>query len=111
MASFVIETYVSGGDSGRFADDVVGIGEAARRLGAVPAVQHLRSYLVPSDEMGFHVIEAEDAVEVSRVARLASVEVERIVRVIGIDPADSGTDGRGSWRRVEASGHDRGELR
>jgi len=96
MASFVIETYVSGGDSVRFADDVAGIGAAARTLGAVPAVHHVRSYLVPSDEMGFHVLEAETATEVSRVASLASVEVERIVRVIGIDPADLGTDGRGS---------------
>jgi len=89
MTSFVVETYVSGGDADRFAADVGGIRAAVGSV--VPAagrLTHVRSYLVPSDEMGFHVIEAESADDIVRVTELASIEVERIVAAIGVGPDD-----------------------
>ena len=110
MASFVVETYVSGGDAVRFADEVAGIGAAAKAQGSRGLIEYVRSYLVPSDEMGFHVIEAETAADVARVTRLAGIEVERIVRVIGVEPAEPATDGR-PWSRFEASAQARPDRR
>jgi hypothetical protein len=92
MTSFVVETYVSEGDADRFAADVIGIRAAVESV--VPAagrLSHVRSYLVPSDEMGFHVIEAESPDDIVRVTALASIDVERIVAAIGVGP-DQATD-------------------
>jgi hypothetical protein len=83
MASFVVETYVPGGDLDRFVVDVDGI-RAASASGVGGAVHHVRSYLVPSDEMGFHVVEADTADDVARLTDLARLEVERIVQAIGV---------------------------
>jgi hypothetical protein len=89
MASFVVETYVPDGDQARFAVDVDGIRAVIAALDAGPA-RLIRSYLVPTDEMGFHVIEAASSDDVERIARLARVEVERVVGVIGVGPATVG---------------------
>lgn len=86
MASFVVETYVPGGNLDRFVVDVDGI-RAASASSAGGAVHHIRSYLVPSDEMGFHVVEADTADDVARLTDLASLEVERIVQAIGVGGA------------------------
>lgn len=82
MPSFVVETYVPSGDAGRFAADVDGLREAAVADGG--AASHIRSYLAPGDEMGFHVVEAASIAVVARVAALAGVEAERVVPVIGV---------------------------
>ncbi len=84
MVSFVVETYVPGGDRERFASDVDGIRAAVASIAAEMQVHHVRSYFVPSDEMGFHVIEANSAEDVARVTELAGIEVERIVEAIGV---------------------------
>jgi len=89
MATFVVETYVPSGDQARFAVDVDGIRAAVGGVDTGP-VQLIRSYLVPTDEMGFHVIEADNSDEVARIARLARIEVERIVGVIGVGAARVG---------------------
>lgn len=87
MTSFVVETYVPSGDRERFAVDVDGIRIAAEAIVVVDGrVHHVRSYLVPSDEMGFHVVEAESAEDVRRVTQLAGIEVERIVETVGVGP-------------------------
>jgi hypothetical protein len=92
MTSFVVETYVSDGDADRFAADVDGIRAAVESgVHAAGRVSHVRSYLVPSDEMGFHVMEAESSDDIVRVAALASIEVERIVTAIDVGP-DEPTD-------------------
>jgi hypothetical protein len=94
MTSFVVETYVSGADADRFAADVDGIRHAVESVvSAARPVSHVRSYLVPSDEMGFHVIEAESADDIARVTQLARIEVERIVTAIGVGPEDQADEG------------------
>ncbi|MBI2763597.1 MAG: hypothetical protein HYX54_07600 [Chloroflexi bacterium] len=87
MASFVVETYVPQGDQERFAADVDGIRLAAEAIIVVDGqVHHVRSYLVPGDEMGFHLLEAGSAEAVERVVAKAGIEAERVVEAIGIDP-------------------------
>jgi len=94
MTSFVVETYVPSGDPERFAVDVEGIRLAAEAIVVVDGqVHHVRSYLVPSDEMGFHVVEADSAEDVMRVTKLAGIEVERIVKAIGVGPGRAVEDG------------------
>lgn len=93
MASFVVETYVPLGNADRFAIDVDGIRAAAATVVTADGhVHHVRSYLVPSDEMGFHVVEAMNAEDVSRMAELAHIDVERIVEAVGVSPGDAGRD-------------------
>ncbi len=94
MANFVVETYVPQGDRRRFSADVDGIRLAAEVIVVVDGrVHHVRSYLVPGDEMGFHVVEADNAEDVVRVAQLAGIEVERIVEAIGVGPDRDAEDG------------------
>jgi hypothetical protein len=84
MASFFVETYVPPGDHAKFSTDVEGLGAALEAIAATDGQVHLvRSYLVPSDEMGIHVVEADSAEAVLRLATLAGLEVERIVPAIG----------------------------
>ena len=92
MASFVVETYVPGGDVERFTVDVDRIRAAAEALQGDRPARHVRSYLARADEMGFHLVEAPGADVVRRVAALACVEVERVVAVIdlGVDPTGAG---------------------
>lgn len=93
MASFVVETYVPHGDRQRFAADVEGIRLAAEVIVVVEGrVHHVRSYLIPSDEMGFHGVEADHAEDVVRVAKLASIELERIVETSGVEPGRAEDD-------------------
>lgn len=92
MASFVVETYLSQGNAERFTIDVGQITAAVAALAVVGGhVRHVRSYVVPSDEMGFHVVEAESAEEVERITTLARIDVERIVEAIGVGPGGAGT--------------------
>ena len=97
MASFVVETFVPGGSQDRFAADVDGIRLAAEAHVAVEGrVHHVRSYLVPGDEMGFHVIEADSIELVARVTETAGIEVERIVEAVSVEPgrvADDAMEG------------------
>lgn len=87
MASFLVETHIPQGDRDQFAIAVDGLRAA---LEASPVLEHklehVRSYLVPSDEMGVHVFEADSVEAVRRLAKLAGIEVERIVVAVGVDP-------------------------
>lgn len=84
VTSYVVETFVPAGSRERFALDVDGLRRvAADRVGE--RVRHVRSYLVPEDEMGFHLVEAVSAADVERVTRQAGIEPERIVEAVGID--------------------------
>jgi len=72
MASFVVETFVAQSDRDRFEDDVRNLQAAAATThAAARRVRHLRSYLVPADAMGFHVMEAEIADDRARTVGLA----------------------------------------
>ena len=83
MASYVVETYVAAGDRVRFDLDVDGLRRvAATGLGG--RVRHIRAYLVPCDEMGFHLVEAGTAADVERLTRQAGIEPERIVEAVGV---------------------------
>ena len=84
MTSYVVETFVPAGSPERFALDVDGL----RRVTADAVgeqVRHIRSYLVPGDEMGFHLVEARTAADVEQITREAGIEPERIVEAMGID--------------------------
>ena len=87
MVTFVIETFVPGGATTAFAADGAGIRRAIRQIETGRGVRYFRAYLVPGDEMGFHVLEAASADDVARVAALAGIEVERIVEAVGIEPS------------------------
>lgn len=87
MASFLIETFIAAGDRDRFEVGVAGLRSA---IEATPVsagqIRHVRSYLVPRDEMGVHVVEAESIEAVKQLATLAGIEVDRVVAAIGVDP-------------------------
>jgi hypothetical protein len=94
MPSYVVETYVEAGDRDRFAVDVDGIRSAAADMASGDMeVQHVRSYIYPSDEMGFHVVEADCAETVHALAKAAGIEVERIVSAVGVDAREGTGEG------------------
>jgi hypothetical protein len=87
MASFLVETHVAQGGRDQFATSIDDLRDALTELAALDRqVRHVRSYLVPGDELGFHVVEADSPDAVVRLARIAGIEVERIVSAIDIDP-------------------------
>ena len=84
VTSFVVETFVPADNRERFAVDVDGLRRsAADSTGG--QVRHIRSYLVPGDEMGFHLVEAGTVTDVERIARRAGIEPERIVEAVRVD--------------------------
>lgn len=88
MASFLVETHVAQGGREQFANAVVELRAAFAAI-ATPDVnaRHVRSYLVPSDEMGLHLIEADSVDVVMQGTKLAGIEVERVVSAISVEPA------------------------
>ena len=94
MVSFVIETFVAEDAQRHFTAEADGIRVAAEAFGAGGQVRLVRSYLVPGDGMGFHVIEANSAADVARVAERAGVEAERIVEAIRVEPGSGSPLGR-----------------
>jgi hypothetical protein len=94
MVSFVIETFVAEDAQGHFAAEADGIRVAAEAFGAGGQVRLVRSYLVPGDGMGFHVIEAKSVDDVARVAQRAGVDAERIVEAIRVEPGVPRPPGR-----------------
>ena len=91
MASFLVETRVTQGGRDEFVTAVDELRGALAEMAVLDRqVRHVRSYLVPSDELGFHVVEADSAEAVIRLAKLAGIDVERIVSAIGIDPVQGG---------------------
>jgi hypothetical protein len=92
MPSYVVETYVDGGDQDRFAMDVDGMRALAARVGDSGQYRHVRSYFMPTDEMGFHVVEADSPETVIRLAKAAGIDVERIVSAVGVDPREDAGD-------------------
>lgn len=93
MTSFVLETYVPEGSQERYSGDVAGLRRAAGSAVPAGSVRHVASYLVPDDEMAFHLVEADSATEVGRLAERAGVEPERIVEAVDVDP--------GHWTRPD----------
>ena len=53
-------------------------------------VRHLRTILVPQDEICFHLYEAQDADAVGEACLRAGIAYERIVRAVSIDGERSG---------------------
>lgn len=89
MPSYVVETFLPGDARERLVAEAVGMRAVAFELAGHVTV--VRSYLVPGDEMGFHVLEADTLEDAARVVSLAGVEVERIVETIRVEP-DRGPD-------------------
>jgi hypothetical protein len=85
MPSFVVETFVATDARERFARSVEDLRAASDRSRDRIGVRHVRSFLVPDDEMGFHVLEARTAADVARVTEAAGIEVERVVEVVTVD--------------------------
>ena len=94
MASFIVETYaarVSEAELGEIAARARSAA-AAETAAGVP-VAHLRSYLVPGDEMCLHVFEGPTEEAVAQVAATAGIEIARVVETVGARN-DTGRDGR-----------------
>jgi hypothetical protein len=100
MTSFVVETFAPRLGEEGLAQTTRGAREAAAsvRAGGIE-VWHVRSYLLPEDEMCLHVFEGPSADAVTRVAELAGLQVERVVEAI-----DDGAGG-------ERTRHSRRDLR
>lgn len=79
MPGFILETYTPRLSSSDL-DDLVG---RAKRATTGTQVSHVRSYLVPEDEMCMHVFEAPSGAAVHDVAARAGLEIERIVQTVG----------------------------
>ena len=92
MASFLVETYVGQGNREQFAGAVGALRAAlAAMVVSDIRVHYVRSYLVPNDEMGVHVVEADDVEAVMQLAKRAGIDVERIVSAIGVDQREGST--------------------
>lgn len=98
-ASYVVETYLAADARDRFASEAEGIRDAANAPEVGGRVRVVRSYMVPGDEMGFHVIEADDVETVARLAAMADVEVERIVEAIDLGPDRNVSSDAGATER------------
>jgi hypothetical protein len=85
MPSYVVETYVPSEARARFTRTVAALRAASEGAPDALGIRHVRSFLVPGDEMGFHVLEAGTAIEISRLAEAAGIEIERVVEVVPID--------------------------
>jgi hypothetical protein len=91
VASFLVETHVAKGGRDSFATAAESLRAAIAEMARLDGqLRHVRSYLVPSDELGFHVVEADSAEAVIRLARIAGIDVERIVSAVGIDSETGG---------------------
>ena len=88
MASFVVETFVPVEARERFARSIEDLRSATGQRSDARPVRHVRSFLVPEDEMGFHVLEAPAASDVARLTAAAGIEVERVVEVVRVDGPD-----------------------
>jgi hypothetical protein len=84
MSSFLIEVFDPGFEADGLARIVERAREAAASLDTATApVRHLHSYLIPGDEMSFHLFEAPSVEVVRQVAILASIRTDRISEVLG----------------------------
>lgn len=75
MAHFVAERYLASVDSNRLRDDVERLRRAAAR---VRGATLLESVYLPADDLCLYVFRSESAEQVADIARLASVDVDRI---------------------------------
>jgi hypothetical protein len=90
VTSFIVETYEPR-DATAPQDATARAGLAAAMLAAGGGrVRHVRSYVVPDDEQCFHVFEADSPDDLIRAARLAGVEIERIVEAVDLGPEPGG---------------------
>jgi hypothetical protein len=92
MPSFVVETYVTAEGRDEFARAVEDLRTATAASAGLPRVRLVRSFLVPGDEMGFHILEASSAADVAAVTSAAGIDAERVVEIVTIEaPVTEGT--------------------
>jgi hypothetical protein len=88
MPSYVVETFVPADRREGFERTVAELRAACDADRTSPRrgrVRHVRSFLMPGDEMGFHVLEAAAATRVAAVTEAAGIEFERVVEVVTVD--------------------------
>ena len=79
VPGFILETYTPR----LLSSDLDSLAGRARAATTGTSVSHVRSYLVPEDEMCMHVFEAPSGAAVHDVAARAGLEIERIVQTVG----------------------------
>lgn len=85
VTSFIVETYAPR-DAAAPERSLAEARLAAEMLAAAGGrVRHVRSFMVPGDEQCFHVFEADSSDELARAARIAGVDIERIVEAIDLE--------------------------
>jgi hypothetical protein len=77
VTTYLIETYVAGGDMADLRDRARATAAAMSDEGHV--IRDLRSVLVPADETCFHLFDAGSEELVAELARRAELRYERIV--------------------------------
>lgn len=87
MPSYLVESYVPHGRSEEVQAAAARARSAARALSAVgKRVRHVRSALLPGDELCLHLFEADSATVVGEASELAGITVERVVEAV-LEPA------------------------
>ena len=90
MPSYLIESYLPRSRSSELPAAVARLRTAAEALTAEGApVRLVRSSFLPSDELCFHLLEADSAELASEASRRASIDPARVVQALPVASSDS----------------------
>jgi hypothetical protein len=78
VPDYIVETYVPQAHS----TDLDQLSKAALTATAGTTIRHIRSYLVPHDEMCMHVYHANSPAQIVKAAARAGIAIERIVETV-----------------------------
>ena len=85
MPSYLIECYFARSRSGELPAAVGRLRRAAEALTAEgTSVRHVRTTFLPSDELCFHLIQAESAAMAGEAGRRAAIEPARVVQAVPV---------------------------
>jgi hypothetical protein len=90
MPSYLIESYLPRSRSGELHALADRLRRATESLTAEGArVRHLRSTVLPNDELCLHLLEAESAAMVSEASRRAAIEPARVMQALSVASTDA----------------------
>jgi hypothetical protein len=91
MPSYLIESYLPRSRAAELPTVVARLRDATEALTAEgERVRHLRTTFLPSDELCFHLLEAEAAATVGEASRRAAIQPARVVQALPVAPEAPG---------------------